>query len=497
VTRALEIRRSALRGCAAAALVLLTVPVPGKAQEVVFHPRRSSTVDTRLSEFLARASRVTWVRDTIIPADGAVRGNLLVLSAQVRLSGSVDGDIYVVDGDLFLRPGATVSGDVVVLGGGYYGSGMATVAGEVVWKPAERYSVVPNEGGYDIRPVEKLPPPVDLHGLYGFEAPTYQRVDALTVAWGITLRANRWAWRPSLELVARYRSGQGEFEGTVKQFWHPGSVEFGLEASRATRTQEGWIRAPVSNSLSFLFLGDDFRNYYGADRAALVVRGSGDRWWTPELRVEWEDAWSRFAGDPFTFLGPDGVRPNPAIDDGEDWSATLSLAVDRKTGRSGRLAGRAVLQAADSSVAGDFSYLLGEIQARWKTPGFASHEVDLFALIRGDLSGTLPGQRWTGFGGRATLPTFDIMEFRGPRVAYGQVGYAIPIDALEAGGLGAPAVFGRVGGGTVWAPGQSADWKVNLVAGLRFWVVEGGVAFDPAADGDVKAYAIFRFPGDL
>ena len=474
---------------------LLSAP-PAFAQEVTFRPRKGNALDSGLAEFLARRPAQVWTRDTVVSSDALMEGDLLVLEAQVRLAGEIEGDVYVVDGDLFLRPGARVSGDIVVLSGGYHGSGMATVDGDVTWRPAERYTVMPIAGGFAIHPVEDLPDAVELHGLYGFKSPTYQRVDAVTVSWGVTFRVPSWAWKPTLDLVGRYRSGQGEIEGTVRQFWHPGPVEFGIEAERVTRTNEAWVRAPVSNSLSYLFLGDDFRNYYGSDRVAFVVRGSGDRWWTPEFRLEWEDAWSRNAGDHFTLFGSSTVRGNPLIDDGQDWSATVSLAADRTTGEAGRLVGGLLLQGADSTLAGDFTYLLGEVTARWMTPGFGGHEVDVFALARGDLAGTLPEQRWTGFGGRATLPTFGVMEFRGPRVVYGHVGYSVPIEGLRAGGLGAPGVFGRVGTGKAWSAGQSADWRVNLVAGLRFWVVEGGIAWDPDA-GDTRGYAIFRFPGDL
>ena len=183
-------------GCRRAVLALglaaILVAPALRAQEVTFHPRRGNSLDATLADFLARGGAGIWTRDTVVSADGRVEGDLLVLEAQVRLAGSVEGDVYVVDGDLFLRPGARVSGDIVVLGGGYYGSGMATVDGEVIWRPAERYSVLPANRGFEIHPVAEVPDFVDLNGLYGFEAPRYQRVDAVTVAWGITLRAATW-----------------------------------------------------------------------------------------------------------------------------------------------------------------------------------------------------------------------------------------------------------------------------------------------------------------
>ncbi len=481
-----------------AAAVIMSAVAPGLAhsQEVTFTPRKGSSVDRRLAEFVDGADWILWSGDTVVARDGVVPGNVLILSAVARVAGRVDGHVYVVDGDLFLRPGALIAGDVVILGGGYYGSGMATVEGEVVWKPSDRFSVIPSAGGLEIRAVEEPAPWLELHGLDGFEAPTYQRVDALTLGWGARLRATGWPWQPTLDGSLRFRTGQGEFEGSVKQFWHPGPVEFGVEGERATRTNDDWIRGGVSNSLSYLFAGDDFREYYQADRAAFVVRGRSGSRWTPEVRLEWEKAKSRLAGGHFTFFGSDAARPNPAIDDGEDWSTSVALSLDADTGARARLTGRAMLQVADSSVAGDFSYVLGELQARWTTPGFAAHEVDLFALMRGDLSGEPPGQRWAGFGGRTTLPTYDVMEIRGPRVIYGQAGYAIPLRSLEAGPLGAPAVFGRVAGGAAWRSGDSADFRTNLIGGVTFWLLEGGVAFDPDA-GDVRAYATLRFPGDL
>ena len=137
--------------CGAVALLALCVAAGVSApslaaQDVTFTPRPGNALDTRLEDFLARGDAIVWTRDTVVASDGRVAGDLLVLEAQVRLAGSVAGDIYVVDGDLFLRPGAHVAGDIVVLSGGYHGSGMATVDGEVTWRPAERFRFFRPEG---------------------------------------------------------------------------------------------------------------------------------------------------------------------------------------------------------------------------------------------------------------------------------------------------------------------------------------------------------------
>ena len=149
-------------------------------------------------------------------------------------------------------------------------------------------------------------------------------------------------------------------------------------------------------------------------------------------------------------------------------------------------------------MAGDFSFVLGEARLFWLTPGFASHEVELFGIARGDISGTLPRQRWTAFGGRATLPTFDLLSFYGSRLVYGQASYLIPITALRVMMIGSPKVLLRASTGSAWEPGGSSHFETNLIAGVRWSVLEAGVAFDPGgSDPSSRFYAILRFPGDL
>ncbi len=477
---------------------LLALPAASSAQSVVFEPGSDEPAEQRLAAFLDDDVYLLLDRDTVLSGGLAEIGNLLVLDASVRISATVGGSVYVVDGDLFLRPGARVEGDVVVLGGGYYASDLAEVAGEVVYRPNDRYSVVSSEDRWTISRVREMQKAVELPGLYGFGFPYYQRVDAVTLRWGALLRATGWAWQPTLEGEIRFLTEDGDFQGTLKQYWYPSkSLKFGFEGERVTRTNEDWIRGNASNSLSFFFAGDDFRNYYGADRVAVVVRGNETATWWPSVSVQWEDATSKEARKQFVLFGDDEPNPNPEIDEGETVSLIAEIDTRRRTSSS-RLDGHLRLEAADSSIAGDFSFVLGEASLYWLTPGFASHEVELFGIARGDISGTLPRQRWSAFGGRATLPTFDLLSFYGPRLVYGQAAYLVPITALKVMLLGPPKVLLRVATGSTWAQDGSSQFETNLIAGVRWSVLEAGVAFDPGgSDPSSRFYAIFRLPGDL
>jgi len=485
---------------ATVAVVAMTGLAPGAAggQEIRFTPRAQEPLERRMVEFLRRDAYVVWTADSVLAAGDTVAADLLVLDAEARIAGVVTGDVFVVAGDLFLRPGSRLLGDVVVLGGGYYASGLAEIDGTLAYRPNDLYQVVSRDDGWSIYPVRETPGAVELPGLYGFAFPTYQRVDEWTFAWGVRLQAVRWAWQPSLKLEGRYLTERSKFQGSVAQYWYPtGSLRFGFEYERATRTNETWVRGDVSNTLSYFFVGDDFRNYYEADRAAFVIGGmEGRRWW-PTVSLQWEKARSLPAEKQFVLFKTDELIPNPAIDEGE----TVSLAGElhlRRRGPSRRFDATARVEWADSSVAGDFSFLFGEGRVFWLTPGPGSHEIELFALARGDLSGRLPRQRWTAFGGRATLPTYDLLGFYGPRVVYGQASYLIPIPRLRLALVGPPKVLLRAATGTAWAPGEDPSFELNLMAGLRWSVLEAGVAADPGASGwDPQVYGILRFPGDL
>lgn len=492
-----EAEASWLAGAAGALTLGLILPGALAAQEIRFDPRPDRPEERRLETFL-EGDYVLLETDTILGPEARIEGNLLILEADVRISGTITGDVAAVGADLFLRPGSSIGGGILSLGGGLYSSSRAEIAGDVTWRPNDVYLVQRDDATISILPVRDVPETLTLHGLSGILFPRYQRVDEWTLGLGATLRHTEWDWQPSLEAQLRLKTERGDLEGTLRHAWVPtSSLQFGVEAERTTRTNEGWVRGDVANSLSFFFAGDDFRNYYEADRVALFLRGTRTASLSPIVEVEWEKASSLEASDQFVAFASDQAVPNPAIDAGEIVAARVGLELKRRTADT-HLRTTATVEAADSSAAGDFSYVLGELTASWTGPALIGHGVEAFFLLRGDLSGELPRQRWTSVGGLATLPRLPLLSEQGARFAYGQVTYLIPIERFRVGLLGPPRVFLRAASGAAWNPGEPAGFETNVIAGVRLFVFELAVAADPGtSDLDPAVYATLRFPNDL
>lgn len=478
--------------------LLIGAAGPLAGQEIRFDPRPDWPAETRFADFLEADRYVLIISDSVIRAADRIDSDLLVIEADVRIEGEVTGDIVVVGGDLFLRPGARVGGEVVVLGGGFYSSRLATIDGGLTYRPNDMYAVRRGDAEIHIDPVGELLESFTWHGLSGIVFPTYQRADGWTLGLGATVRQPDWDWQPSLEGRVRLKTGRGRFEGTIRQTWHPTSgLRFGAEAERVTRTNEAWVRGDISNTLSFLFAGDDFRNYYESDRVAVFLRGTETSHWAPVFQLGWEKARSLSASDRFVLFASDDTEPNPVVDDGEVWTVKVGAEARRRSAHTSLFA-RATVELADSSVAGDFTYVIGEIQAAWEGRGLMNHELEASFFLRGDVSGTSPRQRWTAVGGLATLPTIPVLSERGSRLAFGQVTYLVPLERFRLSLLGAPRWFVRAATGTGWVEGSEPVFETNLISGIRLSFFELAIALNPSeGDLDPVVYGILRFPGDL
>lgn len=463
-----------------------------EAPRVRFISSPTSEAQRRLARFLDEGGYRLWTRDTLLARGEAVGQGVLVLQSAARIAGRVDGDVVVVDGDLFLRPGSRVTGDVVVIGGGFYRSGMAEVDGDLLYRPSELVRAIPEEGGWAIFRVRDDPRALDLGPLYGLRFPHFQRVDGWVVRWGGIARGITLPWRPELALELRYRFGREAFDFSARQTWNPvETFRFGVEGGRATRTNDAWIRPTFENTISFLLAGNDYRDYYRADRIGAFVEGEVADGWRWSLAGRWEDARSLEAEDRATLFG-DGPRPNPPVDGGDAWSLLPTLTFERRAGAA-RTGFRLALEGASAEVAGEVSFLLAETRALLQRGLPWGHRVEAFAIGRGELAGSLPPRRWSGLGGVGTLPTLPILALRGPRMAFGELTYAIPIPSLEVPAIGPTHVFGRGALGSAWADGAEPRFEQALTAGVRFLFVEAAVAVDPRG-GDPEIYLRSRVP---
>jgi hypothetical protein len=465
------------------AAVILGAARPALAQEVSFTPRPDRPVERQLERFLKAGHYQLWTRDTVLARGAEVDGPVLVLGATVRSAATMHGSIYVVAGDLFLRPGARVEGDAVVLTGGWYASSLARVDGQVLYRPNLLLRVDRRDSGWLIVPVENVPRALSFEGFYGFRLPTYDRVEAWTFSWGATVRATSLTWQPSLSARLQVHTrGLQALGGALHQSWYPtGTLRVDLFGERLTRTNEDWIRGDASNTLAYLFGSGDYRDYYRSERLGVGVSTADAAGWHTE--------WSTFRERdrslpalrlPVFFKSDADVRPNPSVQGGTLWGARALVGYRRRAG-SWRLDATVSAEVADSSVAGDFSYLLGQARVSGRTSAIPGVRLEFFAIARGDLSGSLPGQRWSALGGTNTLPTLPVLPLRGPRLLFGQATLAVPLGLVSVPAVGGPELFVRDAIGSAWGKGTSPHFTDNVIGGVRLFLVEAGLAIDPAA----------------
>lgn len=485
-----------LRVLVAAAAFLVLCPAPGAGQEVRFVPRPDRPVERRLDRFLQEEEFRLWTADTTVVSGDTIRGNVLVLEGLARIAGRVEGSVFGVDADVFLRPGAEVTGDLVLLGGGMYRARSARVGGDEVYEPNLFLQAIPERGGWRIyRTDEARIKPIRLDGLGGVRAPSYQRVDGATLGIGARLQAIEVPWQPTLHGILELRTEGLRLGGHAEQLWYPsGRWAFGFEGARRTRTRDAWIRSGGANSLTFLFGGVDYRDYFESDEARFLIRRLLERRSSVELSAGWERFRSLGASEDGDLFGARPARPNPAITPGDLWS--LSLALRRPAGELlPRVGVHIELEAADAEVGGDFSFLYagGRVEAAW--PTVAGHRIEALAAARGDVAGTLPPQRGSAVGGAGTLPTLDVLEVRGDRLLFTKWTYVVPIPLLRMPKLGGPEVLLRAAVGSAWGRGDPVNLRENLVLGVRFLFLEGGIAVDPsAADGDPTGFLTVQVP---
>jgi len=424
--------------------------------------------------------------------DSVFDTTVVVLNSDATVASTVHGDVVVINGDLFLQPGARIDGRAVAIGGGVYDSQQAKVGGEKLAFRDVHFDTAHTSTGIEL--VYRVPPPPEdtiptfgLPGLFGVRMPLYDRVDGLSLPWGprIMLADTRLVIDPTLT----YRSNLGAYDHAVsvraklRHGWS--ATAFG---GRTTLSNDSWIQADLANTISTLGVGSDYRNYWRSTRfegriahdwlfsdGELQVSGGGRT----------EDDHSVRGGGPWSFFNRDDTlhmkRPNPPIERGRMSSALFGARGSWEREHVAFELG------ADAEVVldapSDERFTQTTIYARTTFPTFVTKlgtQTFVFhshlVLTAGD---TAPPQRFAYIGGGGTLPTKPILSRGGDQMVFLEGLYNFPIETLHIPYLGTPIITVREMLGSTGV-GSLGRFDSNIGARLTLGFFTGEIFVDPA-----------------
>lgn len=488
------------------------VPAVDSALVVITQPVRVADLGPGLAgRMLARVLAGPHVvlrgapgRVVLLRRDTTFTTSVVVLGGDAAVASHVEGDVVVIGGDLYLRPGGRVDGRAMAHGGGIYPSTLAYVGGgRFAWRDHTFDETV--RGGeilLSYRDLERFPVPVVGFPAYGLQLPEYTRVDGLALGWGptITVAEGGAEFIPTLT----YRTHLGAIDPAVA-----GSVRLGRrnrlegEVGRATFSNDRWIRGNLVNSLTTFIGGVDTRNYFRADRAELRAHRMWEgatATWEPWLGARIERAWSTgpdstTTSHPFTLFARDDrerervLRYNPRVTKGNTASALAGLALQWESPQRVTTTARVLVEQAFSSPTERFTQATGHLEL-----GFPTYRTQTFELLAHAVAtaGDAPPQRYAYLGGRGTILTLDLLELGGDRLAYVESRYNIPIERVAIPLAGPPIVTLRHAIGSAGV-GRLPTFVQNVGVRLTVAVIRIDYTVDPATR-DARTDVSFTVP---
>ncbi len=500
-------RRSSLHApvICAVAILRLAAASPAQAQDSVYVRDLGPGQTGRLLRAALARPHVVITSDRALVAldrDTLLRTTVLILGADATVASTVQGDVIVVGGDLFMHPGGYVQGRAIAIGGGAYGSTLALVTGGLFSHRNHTFDVSRTRAGLalDYRLLDSYRPPfLSFPGVRGFRIPRYDRVNGVSLAWGPLLTID--TGRVEIEPTVTWRSDLGAIDPAVvirAAFGRRTNVE--LAAGRWTATNDAWIASSITNTISSFFLGKDRRNYYRAERIEARI---SRLWETRSSTIEpfigalTEDGMTVGPGidavsGPWSVFGRDDreegiLRPNPPVADGRLTSAFAGVAVTWENLGGEEMAITADLfgnaEAALDAPA-DERFVQTTLEGSVEFPTFGTQSFSFFThnvITLGDIA---PPQRHSWLGGSGTLRTFPLLIFGGDQLFYAESEYSIPIDRVVLPWLGVPVVSLRHMIGSAGID-SLPPLEQNLGLRLRAGFLRADFTIEPV-DGDTK-----------
>jgi len=300
-------------------------------------------VERRIRALYEDSATVRYTGPAGIGAGVVVAHNVVVEGGPFTLSGRVEGDLVVLEGDLELRPGAEVTGDVWVIGGEAHGfdqariDGALTVYGEGFGDRVRRRVT----GRRGPRVVRYADDGAFGHARFSVRTGTnYNRVEGLPILFGPVVRTAGEA-PTRMELLGIWRTERGldaddlGYSARLEQYLDPSRRwRVGASAYSTIDPIERWGVTDLEASLSTFLLHDDLRDYFERTGWSAYVR------FTPralpidavvEYRTEDHDLVA--VEDPWTLFGDDDWRAQPLVATGAFRSVSGRVEYDSRNSR--------------------------------------------------------------------------------------------------------------------------------------------------------------------
>lgn len=364
----MPIRRRVTASAGACAALLLLAAAPLRAQDSVIvidpdAPFADSTPGGGLPRSVIDEVLRAWNDSTAvrligqaeIPAGNTVTGHVAVFRGILRVAGTIDGAVTVINGNAVLLPGGRITGDVLVVGGRLVIQEGGTHEGDAreYWDIAPVYR--DRDGLLALREPHQL---TDLGTaeasfnlgdvratLHASTGGTYNRIEGFPLSLG-----PEFAWRPGpsdrlrLDLTGIVRTTtdqagiRSDFGYRTRLEWRNlGEIGFGagIEAYSVVTPFEEQNLSLAESGWSSILLQRDYHDYYDNQGYGGFLSVEPARQFKVQLSLRRDRERTVRANDPWSlFRNTSNWRSNPLIDDGHFVTGGIDVTLDTRDSRS-------------------------------------------------------------------------------------------------------------------------------------------------------------------
>jgi hypothetical protein len=391
---------------------------------------------------------ISFDGDKTIDESETIKADVVLKGGDLKVYGTVDGDVLVVGGTLYVKAGGRITGNARAINGDIIKDDDGWIGGYIDKRNTSTAGYRPDRGRFtrfghrlDAEWVDELTN-ID-NFIYRFN-----RVEGHFFGLG---SEKKYYWDGSRRYTAYGSVGWGAKShrwrynlGLVRQFALPNNnpsggeiLEVGAEGHSLTDTKDDWIIGMNENTAAALLLHEDYRDYFGRDGFGVHVGYYTQQdYVVGQFQVEYlldqyrsldnRTEWSIFGGRKV-------FRPNPAIDEGRMHSIVVSpgfsTITETRHGQEGwSLFGTA--EFARQSFGGDFDFTQLMADLRRYQP--LSRYDNLNVRVRvGTSTGRLPLQKVFEFGGLGTLDARPYKSDAGNRMILMNAEYIFNGDILH------------------------------------------------------------------